>query len=280
MVDLLAIELSLVASSAIAGIRPGVFDLAWDALPMLVVWALIFKLYGLYDRDIKRISHTGIDDLPWVFHSLIVGTLALWIYMKLVPDQQMLLREVAWFAVFSLPLVILARSLARRAIVHALGSENVLIAANGATCELIARKLDAHPEYGQRPKAILVPLGDSKIPPQAAAIAEPWVRRGRRARADDRDRRLRPRPGRPRRLRGGGGLRDDGPLPALRRQGRRPARGERRLRALPRARRGRGGDGPGRSTRPSSAAPQPRSSGASTSRSRRRPCWWRCRRCS
>ena len=175
VVDLLAIELALVASSAIAGIRPGVFDLAWDALPMLVVWALIFKLYGLYDRDIKRISHTGIDDLPWVFHSLIVGTLALWIYMKLVPDQQMLLREVAWFAAFSLPLVILARSLARRAIVHALGSENVLIAANGATCELIARKLDAHPEYGQRPKAILVPLGDSKIPPQAAAIAEPWV---------------------------------------------------------------------------------------------------------
>ena len=174
-VDLISIELALVGASVIAAVRPGAFDLAYYAFPMLLVWAVVFKLYGLYDRDIKRISHTGIDDLPWVFHSLVIGTLLLWAYMKLIPEQQMLLEEVAWFAAISLPLMIAMRSLARRAVLRSLGSENVLIAATGATCELFARKLDAHPEYGPRPVAILVPLGDAEIPPAAAAIAEPGV---------------------------------------------------------------------------------------------------------
>ena len=34
----------------------------------------LFKAYGLYDRDMKRISHTTIDDLPWLFHACVVGT--------------------------------------------------------------------------------------------------------------------------------------------------------------------------------------------------------------
>ena len=178
----------------------------------------------------------------WVFHSLIIGTLLLWAYMKLVPEQQMLLAEVAWFGAISLPLMIAMRSIARRLVLHSLGDENVLIAANGATCELIARKLDAHPEYGQRPVAILVPFGGAEIPPAAAAIAEPWVGGAVRARADDRHRQVRPRPGRARRLRVERGVLDDGPLPPLRRQGRRPPRCQRRLRALARARRSRGRD--------------------------------------
>ena len=114
VVDLLSIELALVVAGVLAGVRPAPFDLALYGLAMLPVWALLFKLYGLYDRDIKRISHTGIDDLPWVFHSLVVGTLLLWAYMRLIPESQMLLEEVAWFGAFALPLMIAGRSLSRR----------------------------------------------------------------------------------------------------------------------------------------------------------------------
>ncbi len=47
--------------------------------------SLLFKLYGLYDRDIKRISHTGLDDLPWLFHALLVGALGFWVCSKVLP---------------------------------------------------------------------------------------------------------------------------------------------------------------------------------------------------
>ncbi len=173
--DLLSVEAALLVAGLLGGVRTDGTALGWYGLPMLLVFALLFKVYGLYDRDIKRISHTGIDDLPYVFHALIIGTLALWAYMKAIPEQQMLFDEIAWFGGVALTLIIVSRSLTRRGINRVLGGENVLIAASGATCELIARKLHAHPEYGQRPKAILVPFRDGEIPPAAAAIAEPWI---------------------------------------------------------------------------------------------------------
>src|SRR5919201_1735907 len=37
-------------------------------LATLPVWIVVLKAYGLYDRDIKRISHGTVDDLPWIFH--------------------------------------------------------------------------------------------------------------------------------------------------------------------------------------------------------------------
>lgn len=169
--DMLSIELSLLVAAAVAGARPQVLQLAVYGLVMLPVWALVFKMYGLYDRDIKRISYGSVDDLPWVFHAVIVGTLLFWFYVKLAPPEQMPMSEVTWFAAVSLPTIIFMRSLVRRGIVAALGSERVLIAANGATCDLVARKLNSHPEYGQRPVVLLVPSG-SPLPSRAAAIAE------------------------------------------------------------------------------------------------------------
>ena len=37
----------------------------------------MFKAYGLYDRDIKRISHATVDDLPWIFHAMLLGCILL-----------------------------------------------------------------------------------------------------------------------------------------------------------------------------------------------------------
>ena len=46
---------------------------------------VLFKLYGLYDRDVKRISHSTVDDLPWLFHATVIGALLLWLYSRSTP---------------------------------------------------------------------------------------------------------------------------------------------------------------------------------------------------
>lgn len=173
--DMLSIEFALVVAGAAGGVRSQGLHLAVYGLLMLPVWALLFKIYGLYDRDIKRISHSGIDDLPWIFHSMIVGTLLFWIYMKLTPWEQMLLSEVAWFAVASVSVIIVMRWLARRCVLAVFGSEKILIAADGVTCDLVVRKLDNHPEYGQVPVAVLLPHDGCTIPTAATKVAEPWI---------------------------------------------------------------------------------------------------------
>lgn len=173
--DMLSIEFALLVAGAAAGVRPQVLHLAAYGLLVLPVWALLFKIYGLYDRDIKRISHSGIDDLPWVFHAMILGTLLFWIYMKLIPGEQMLFSEVTWFAAASVPAILVMRWLARRSVMAALGNEKVLVAADGVTCDLVVRKLDSHPEYGQVPVALLIPHNRCTVPTAAARIAEPWI---------------------------------------------------------------------------------------------------------
>ena len=51
---------------------------------LLPAWILIFKTYGLYDRDMKRISHRTLDDLPWIFHAVLMGSLLLLAYYRLL----------------------------------------------------------------------------------------------------------------------------------------------------------------------------------------------------
>src|SRR5919197_405882 len=64
------------------------------ALATIPVWLVLFKTYGLYDRDIKRISHSTVDDLPWLLHALLVGCLLLWVFYKILPVKQLVLFDV------------------------------------------------------------------------------------------------------------------------------------------------------------------------------------------
>src|SRR5947209_9640430 len=42
--------------------RPGGHSLLWS-LPAIPLMIVLFKLYGLYDRDVKRITYSTVDDL-------------------------------------------------------------------------------------------------------------------------------------------------------------------------------------------------------------------------
>src|SRR5947209_3857170 len=61
--DALAVMGALVAAIIIPPVSPGGHQVLWGLVAMPVMMVL-FKLYGLYDRDVKRINHSTVDDVP------------------------------------------------------------------------------------------------------------------------------------------------------------------------------------------------------------------------
>jgi exopolysaccharide biosynthesis polyprenyl glycosylphosphotransferase len=115
------------------------------ALPL---WIMGAKLYGLYDRDEERATHSTADEVMSVFHLITVGVLGFYATSWLVglsrPDQA----KLSTFWLLALLGVICSRmvmrSLARR---HPAYVQNTLVVGAGEVGQLIGRKLLQHPEY-------------------------------------------------------------------------------------------------------------------------------------
>jgi exopolysaccharide biosynthesis polyprenyl glycosylphosphotransferase len=137
-------------------------DFAWVLLT-IPVWLVVFKLYGLYDRDMKRISHSTVDDLPWLLHALLVGCLLMWLYYYVIPVPKLIFLEVLLFGAFAVVAITLLRAGARRLTKRFQGPERVLLIGGGDATDLLLRKMRAHPEYGLEPVA-LVPSQPSSDP--------------------------------------------------------------------------------------------------------------------
>jgi exopolysaccharide biosynthesis polyprenyl glycosylphosphotransferase len=120
--------------------------LAWGLLS-LPAWVLIFKAYGLYDRDAKRVSHSTVDDLPWLFHALVVGGMLLWFWFRFGLVDKLVYREGVAFFVAALASVFVARGIARRLVRLTTSAERVLFIGGGRTAALLAQKIATHPEY-------------------------------------------------------------------------------------------------------------------------------------
>jgi exopolysaccharide biosynthesis polyprenyl glycosylphosphotransferase len=117
-------------------------------LALLPIWVLAAKLYGLYDRDEERATHSTADEVVSVFHLATVGVWIFYATSWLVgfwnPDQA----KLATFWLLALVFVVTARSaartLARRQPAYV---QNALIVGAGEVGQLIGRKLLQHPEY-------------------------------------------------------------------------------------------------------------------------------------
>jgi exopolysaccharide biosynthesis polyprenyl glycosylphosphotransferase len=118
---------------------------------VLPVWTLLFKVYGLYERDDKRISHTSIDDVPWLFHAVLVGAVFMWAWYRIVPGLDMPFDDVLMLAALALVLVLAGRVALREASQAVLPRDRVLFVGAGPMSAVLARKIDAHPEYGLDP---------------------------------------------------------------------------------------------------------------------------------
>jgi exopolysaccharide biosynthesis polyprenyl glycosylphosphotransferase len=115
---------------------------------MLPVWVLAAKLYGLYDRDEERATHSTADEVVSVFHLITVGVWGFFATSWLVGLAHPAQTKLATFWLLAIVTVIsarwAARTLARR---HRGYVQNTLIVGAGEIGQLIGRKLLQHPEY-------------------------------------------------------------------------------------------------------------------------------------
>jgi exopolysaccharide biosynthesis polyprenyl glycosylphosphotransferase len=166
--DATAVLLGLAISTLALSNHPGEFAWGVASLPL---WIVVFKAYGLYDRDTKRISHGTIEDLPWLFHAMVVGTLLLLALFRLTPSGGIELSDLATFAVLAMIAAVALRVLARRAGTRLLGPERVLLVGEGPQVGTLARKLTAHPEYGVEPVGLVT---RSAVSPEIAGGIAYW----------------------------------------------------------------------------------------------------------
>jgi exopolysaccharide biosynthesis polyprenyl glycosylphosphotransferase len=160
----MAIALLVVTPSPHAGTQ---FALSLLALPF---WIALFKLYRLYDRDSKRVSHSTVDDVPWLFHALLVGGLALWAYSKLAWPDRMQLVQIIAFVIIAMVGILFARASARGLITRWSPSERALLVGSGPAARRLVRKMRLHPEYGLDPIGYLdsdEPNGDGDLDHEA-----------------------------------------------------------------------------------------------------------------
>lgn len=120
--------------------------LPWTVL-LLPAWLLVFNAYGLYSRDVKRVSHTTVDDIPWLFHAVVVGSLLSWLYYWILPAPGPGLAESVTFAATLMFFSLILRSAVRRGAIWGLPPERVLVVGDPETSNLV-NKIRSHPEYG------------------------------------------------------------------------------------------------------------------------------------
>jgi exopolysaccharide biosynthesis polyprenyl glycosylphosphotransferase len=151
--DIFAVLVALVVSTALTPGPQFVRGLLWGAL-LLPGWLVLFKTYGLYERDGKRISHTTVDDIPSLFHAVLLGNVLTWLWFQIGPTGKLPFLTVLTFGVTAMLLILTARALARTATRRLLPHERVLIIGEGALSDSLYRKMRAHPEYGLDPVGV------------------------------------------------------------------------------------------------------------------------------
>jgi exopolysaccharide biosynthesis polyprenyl glycosylphosphotransferase len=138
----LALALPIVAGGASYWTHLGIGVLT------LPLWGAMFKLYGLYERDTKRISHTTLDDVPWLFHAVLLGAGTTWLLYAMLPDEKLTYAAMLVLVPGAIALILLTRMLARKLVSQWLGPERVVLIGEGASAEALLDKIRARPRYG------------------------------------------------------------------------------------------------------------------------------------
>jgi exopolysaccharide biosynthesis polyprenyl glycosylphosphotransferase len=152
--DLAGVSVGLVAMLVLSRDGPDLGRAGW-ALLSAPGWLLVFKLYGLYDRDIKRISHTTVDDVPHLFHAALAGSLLEWIYFQAVGAGQLSLWEVLLFAGLAGVAVVAGRVSVRALVTRLVSPERVLVIGSGEGMLALVGKMRSSPRHRLEPIGIM-----------------------------------------------------------------------------------------------------------------------------
>jgi exopolysaccharide biosynthesis polyprenyl glycosylphosphotransferase len=115
----------------------------------LPLWLLLAKLLGLYERDDERTDHSTADEITGVVQLVTLGTWLLFIgtWATGLADPQLGRLVSTWLlALLLVPAGrVVARSLCRRSAAYV---QRTLVVGAGVIGQLVARKVQQHPEYG------------------------------------------------------------------------------------------------------------------------------------
>jgi exopolysaccharide biosynthesis polyprenyl glycosylphosphotransferase len=115
----------------------------------LPVWIFVFKLYGLYDRDEERTSHTTTDDTFGIFQAVTLSVWGLFLLTWIRGLGDSAVPKLALFWGLAIVFIALTRALARGVARHSIAYlQNAVILGAGDVGQLVARKFLQHPEYG------------------------------------------------------------------------------------------------------------------------------------
>jgi exopolysaccharide biosynthesis polyprenyl glycosylphosphotransferase len=159
--DTLAIVVAIGFVDLFVANRNGAREAMWGlvALPAIL---LLFNAYGLYRRDSKRISHSTLDDLPWLFHALVVGSLLLWLYYHVTIRGGIKFLDLLAFSCVTIVSVTVFRKVARHLVHARRGPERVLLLGDAEAINVVARKMRAHSRYRAEPVARIATSGTQR----------------------------------------------------------------------------------------------------------------------
>jgi exopolysaccharide biosynthesis polyprenyl glycosylphosphotransferase len=153
--DLLSVSLALLIALVVVGDRHLFVDWAWS-LFLLPGMALLMRAYGLYDRRIRRISHSILDDLPPLFHLLVIGGIGLWLYYRYLPPPRLAYPELVSFGAMSAVLVLSTRALAFRVLARQMGPERIVfLGVESTAAPALVSKLANQPGYRLQPLGVI-----------------------------------------------------------------------------------------------------------------------------
>jgi exopolysaccharide biosynthesis polyprenyl glycosylphosphotransferase len=109
----------------------------------LPAWVVLFKMYGLYERDAKRLSHSTLDDLPSLFHALLLGCLLMWCWFVVVAPAKLMFTAILVFGGLAMVLVVAGRVLARAGFSRLVSPERVLLIGTGQASGALIEKMRA-----------------------------------------------------------------------------------------------------------------------------------------
>ena len=125
------------------------------AIATLPAWVVLFKVYGLYERDAKRLNHGTLDDLPSVFHALLLGCLLTWSYFLALAPSKLTSTAILAFGGLALLLVFAGRTLARASFVRLISPERVLLIGTGYAAGALIEKMRANRRLRLEPIGIV-----------------------------------------------------------------------------------------------------------------------------
>jgi exopolysaccharide biosynthesis polyprenyl glycosylphosphotransferase len=118
-------------------------------LLVLPLWVVAARAYGLYSHDEERTDHRTIDDFGGVFHLVTIGTCTTFFVGSLsgMVEPDPIRMAVFWLAAVSFMTLgrIIGRIACRKSTLYV---QKTLVVGSGGTAELVAQKVQRHPEYG------------------------------------------------------------------------------------------------------------------------------------